>query len=136
MAKTAHIGVTGKRGFRKPHKEIFVFGSNLAGRHTRNDALNALREHGAVYGRAVGLQGRSYAIPVRDEQEHLLPLPIINRYIQAFLQYARIHRELTFHVSRIGCGRDAYRDAQIAPLFSGAPPNCKMPRSWRQYVSP
>jgi hypothetical protein len=37
-------------------------------------------------------------------------------------------------VSRIGCGRDAYRDEQIAPLFTGAPPNCRMPGGWKRYL--
>lgn len=54
-------------------KTVYVFGSDLAGRHIRGTALIALREHGAVYGEAVGLQGRSYAIPVRDEQGSPFP---------------------------------------------------------------
>ncbi len=115
-------------------RDVFVFGSDLAGRHRSGDALTALREYGAVYGRPVGLQGRSYAVPVRDEQEKLLPIPAIARYVQAFLRFAATHRELTFHVMRIGCGRDAYRDAQIAPLFAHAPDNCRLPRSWQRYL--
>lgn len=110
---------------------IFVFGSNLAGRHSDGDALMALREYGAIYGRAVGLQGHSYAIPVRDEQDKILPTPVISRYIQAFIQFASIHRELEFQVTRVGCGKDAYRDDQIAPLFSHAPPNCHLPKKWQ-----
>lgn len=110
--------------------ESFVFGSNLAGRHTEADALTALRKHGAVYGRGVGPQGRSYALPVRDEQDRLLPLPIIQRYVEAFLRFAATHRELRFHVTRVGVGRDAYRDEEIAPLFAGAPPNCRLPPHW------
>lgn len=114
--------------------DIFVFGSDLAGKHVSGDALNALRQHGALYGRAVGLQGHSYALPVRDEQGRLLPLPIINRYAAAFVQFATIHRELTFHVTRIGCGRDDYRDEQIAPFFAGAPPNCHLPKPWQRVL--
>ena len=47
---------------------IFVFGSNLAGRHGAGAALCALREHGAIYGQGVGLQGNSYAIPTKDSK--------------------------------------------------------------------
>jgi hypothetical protein len=111
-------------------KDVFVFGSDLAGRHDHGDALVALRKHGAVYGRAVGLQGRSYALPVRDEQGRLLPLPILERYVRAFLTFAAAHRELSFHVTRVGCGREGYHDEQIAPLFAKAPPNCHLPKPW------
>ncbi|MFN3566147.1 MAG: hypothetical protein ACK4V1_09235 [Burkholderiaceae bacterium] len=117
-----------------PAKDIFVFGSDLAGRHAEGDALIALRDHGAVYGRAVGLQGRSYAIPVRDENGKPLPVPVIARYVKAFLRFAEIHREMTFHVTRIGCGHGAHRNEDIAPLFAGAAPNCRLPPGWRRIV--
>ena len=45
--------------------EIFVFGSNLAGRHGKGAALAALKEHGAVYGHGSGYRGNSYAIPTK-----------------------------------------------------------------------
>jgi protease I len=117
-----------------PVQEVFVFGSDLAGRHTSGDALIALRRHGAVYGRGVGLQGRSYAIPVRDEQSKLMPVTAIARYVSAFLRFAAIHREMTFHICRIGCERGGYRDDEIAPLFAGAPRNCRLPRGWERFI--
>ena len=43
--------------------EIFVFGSNIAGRHSGGAAKLALRKFGAVMGQAEGRQGSSYAIP-------------------------------------------------------------------------
>lgn len=117
-----------------PINDVFVFGSDLAGRHREGDALMALRRHGAVYGRGVGLQGRSYAIPVRDEQDRLLPVAMIARYVQAFLRFAAIHPAMIFHVSRVGCGRAAHRDEEIAPLFAGAGPNCRLPKGWARYL--
>lgn len=121
-----------KRASREPRtaNTVYVFGSDLGGRHTHGTALVALREHGAVYGAAVGLQGRSYALPVRDEQGEKLPLTMIKRYVEAFLRFAGNHRELTFHVTRIGCERGAYSEREIAPLFAQAPPNCQLPRKW------
>lgn len=122
---------------RKPTRSdgaVLVFGSDLAGRHQSGDALTALREHGAVYGRAVGMQGRSYGIPVRDEHGRLLPIPAIGRYVQAFLRFAATHREHTFRVTRLGCGPSGYPDEQIARLFAGAPENCRLPRSWRRHA--
>lgn len=43
--------------------EIFVFGSNLAGRHGGGAARVAHKYFGAIYGQGIGLQGKSYAIP-------------------------------------------------------------------------
>ena len=40
-------------------EEIFVFGSNLAGRHGKGAALFAKKQHGAIQGQGEGLQGRS-----------------------------------------------------------------------------
>lgn len=45
------------------HEVIFVFGSNLAGRHGLGAARTALLEYGASYGVGEGRTGRSYAIP-------------------------------------------------------------------------
>jgi hypothetical protein len=126
--------MTQDRKVADPPEEVFVFGSDLAGRHREGDALTALRRHGAIYGHGVGPQGHSYALPVRDEQDRLLPVAVIARYVQAFLRFAATHPSATFHVSRIGCGRDAYRDEQIAPLFTGAPPNCRLPGGWKRYL--
>ena len=36
---------------------VFVFGSNLAGRHGKGAALHARQHHGAIYGRGCGPQG-------------------------------------------------------------------------------
>jgi hypothetical protein len=35
---------------------------------------------------------------------------------------------------RIACGRDAYRDEEIAPLFAGAPTDCRLPRARQRFL--
>ena len=47
---------------------IFVFGSNLAGRHGKGAALFAKQNHGAIYGQNMGLQRNSYAIPTKESK--------------------------------------------------------------------
>lgn len=111
---------------------IFVFGSNLAGRHGLGAALYALQNHGAIYGQGVGLQGNSYAIPTKDRNIKTLPIKVIMEYVDEFIMFATEHKELTFHVTRIGCGLAGYTDNQIAPLFKWAPNNCVLPDEWRQ----
>ncbi|GAB3762224.1 hypothetical protein GCM10028796_13590 [Ramlibacter monticola] len=113
------------------NNEIFVFGSNLAGRHGKGAALHAAKFHGAIYGQGIGLQGRSYGIPTKDQQIQTLPLPAIQRYVNEFLAFAQEHPQLTFNVTRIGCGLAGYTDHQIAPMFKDAPTNCNLPEGWR-----
>lgn len=110
---------------------IFVFGSNLAGRHGKGAALDAKNEHGAVYGVGVGRTGNSYAIPTKDESIQTLPLERIEVYVSDFLDYARANPSLTFEVTRVGCGLAGYSDADIAPMFYEAPGNCNLPDGWR-----
>lgn len=110
---------------------IFVFGSNLAGRHGKGAALYARQHHGAIYGQGIGRQGNSYAIPTKDAQLNTLPLAKIRRYVIEFRMYAERHLELQFEVTRIGCGLAGYTDTDIAPMFKNAPANCHLPAGWR-----
>lgn len=106
---------------------IFVFGSNLAGRHGKGSALEAVRKHGAIYGVGVGLQGKSYAIPTKNEYLRILPLSVIEYYIEQFENFAIEHPEMIFNVVAIGCGLSGYKPDQIAPLFRKRPINVKLP---------
>lgn len=111
---------------------IFVFGSNIAGRHGKGAALEAVQRHGAIYGKGEGLQGKSYAIPTKDNYIRSLPLIKINQYVQRFIKFAKENPKLEFFVTRIGCGLAGYTDEQIAPMFEEAPLNCKLPEGWRK----
>ena len=109
---------------------IFVFGSNLAGRHGKGAALFARQNHGAIYGQGIGLQGNSYAIPTKGHSIQTLPLHIIRMHIKKFVEFARQNKSLQFEVTRVGCGLAGYRDQQIAPMFKDAPANCHLPSEW------
>lgn len=111
--------------------DVFVFGSNLAGRHGAGSALEARKRHGAIYGRGVGPQGASYAIPTKDRDLQTLPLEVIADYVRDFLAYALAHPDTTFRVVKIGCGLAGYREDAIAPMFANAPKNCVLPKGWR-----
>lgn len=111
---------------------IFVFGSNLAGRHGKGAALFAFQHHGAKYGVGEGPTGNAYAIPTKNVVLQPLALDIIDYHVGVFLFYARQHPELQFEVTRIGCGLAGYSDHQIAPMFAEAPANCVLPKGWRK----
>lgn len=112
--------------------KVFVFGSNFAGRHGAGAAKFALQERGAIYGQGVGPQGDSYAIPTKDASLWPLRLSEIERHVNDFIVYAIDHPELTFEVTRVGCGLAGYTDEQIAPMFVHAPKNCELPDGWRE----
>ena len=112
--------------------DIFVFGSNEAGRHGKGAAKYALDNHGAIYGQGVGLQGQSYAIPTKDKRLRVLTIEDIGYYVSHFLDFARAHREHTFNITKIGCGLAGYPEEIIKPMFRYAPRNCKLPSGWVQ----
>lgn len=113
---------------------IFVFGSNLAGRHGAGAARIARQHFDAQYGTGQGITGRAYAIPTKDAQIHTLPLQTIQWQIGIFLQYAQAQPAWRFFVTRIGCGLAGYKDAHIAPLFQSAPENCSFADTWRPFL--
>ena len=95
--------------------EIFVFGSNLAGAHGGGAARLAYNRFGAVWGEGVGLHGQTYAIPTMQGG-----VETIKPYVDDFIRFAKEHSQLTFLVTRIGCGIAGFRDEEIAPLFTDA----------------
>lgn len=107
--------------------EIFVFGSNLKGMHGGGAAYIAYRKFGAVMGQGVGLQGQSYAIPTMQGG-----VDTIRPYVDEFIAFAKAHPELTFLVTRIGCGIAGFTDEEIAPLFADAHDveNIVLPPNW------
>ena len=116
--------------------QIFVFGSNLAGRHGKGAALWARKHRGAIYGQGEGLQGTSYAIPTKDQRLNPLSLNQIKKHVDKFVEFAKLHPELDFLLTRIGCGLAGYTDSQIAPMFSDTPPNCILPDEWIEFQPP
>ena len=97
--------------------EIFVFGSNYAGRHGKGAALTALRKFGAKNGQGIGLMGQSYGIATKGRHLEVLSLLTIKAQIGKFLEFAYKHPELKFIVTPIGCGLAGYKLREIAPLF-------------------
>jgi hypothetical protein len=99
--------------------QIFVFGSNLAGRHGAGAAKTAL-QWGAVYGKGVGLQGQTYALPTKDNNLRTLSLEKIKPFVDYFIEFAKENKHLCFMVTEIGCGLAGHKPHDIAPLFKDA----------------
>jgi len=110
--------------------KIFVFGSNLAGRHGKGAAKHAKENYGAEYGIGRGRTGQSYAIPTKDVNLKVLPLTTVEAYCFAFCEYARAFPDKEFYVTPVGTGLAGYSKDQIAPFFVNMPTNCIFAETW------
>lgn len=112
---------------------IFVFGSNAEGYHAGGAARAAYDYFGAEWGKPTGLQGQSYAIATMSYNKGV-PAPLLEPQVFRFLRYAEemleTNPEVTFYVTRIGCGIAGLKDEEIAPLFWPALPNVSYPPQW------
>ena len=91
--------------------EVFVFGSNLQGFHAGGAAKLAM-QWGAVWGKGVGIQGQTYAIPTMQGD-----VDSIQPYVNEFISFAKQHPNKRFLVTEIGCGIAGFSVEEIAPLF-------------------
>ncbi|MDE6578192.1 MAG: hypothetical protein K2J82_12940 [Muribaculaceae bacterium] len=112
--------------------DIFVFGSNLQGRHAGGAARIALNRFGAILGQGIGLQGNSYAIPTMQGG-----VETIKPYVDEFIEFAKGRPDLTFYVTKIGCGIAGFSYEEIAPLFSTAisEPNIHLPKDFVDIIN-
>ena len=97
--------------------QVFVFGSNLSGRHGKGAAKQAMK-YGAKYGEGEGLFGRTYALPTVDYHvREPLSIGDIKTHVDRFIKVARKNPKLEFLVTEVGCGLAHYKAKDIAPLF-------------------
>lgn len=115
-------------------KTVFVFGSNLAGRHGAGAAKDAALFWGAQRGVGNGPQGHAYAIPTKDGHLHTLSVARIRKFVSEFIDYAKEHPELRFLVTEVGCGLAGHTVYEMAPLFAGSPDNCTLPPDFKRII--
>ncbi len=113
-------------------RTIFVFGSNLAGRHGKGAALFARKYYSAEYGVGEGLTGDSYALPTKDHDLKVRPLRSIEHSVTILHEVIQRNQDLLFILTPIGCGYAGYSRGQIAGLFKKYkwPKNLVLSFSW------
>lgn len=109
--------------------EIFVFGSNLEGRHIVGAAKQATEQFGAIEGQGVGLQGQSYAIPTMNGTE------VFQNAVHDFIHFAWSHPKQKFLLTKVGCGIAGYSESEVQKIFqvatrTGWPKNIVRPEGW------
>lgn len=110
--------------------KIFVFGSNLAGRHGKGAALYAAKHHGAQRGVGRGLTGSAYAIPTKDERMRVLDREMIKGEVDLFIEFAREHPEMEFYLTPVGTGLAGYSVFTMRQMFKDLPPNVEWAETW------
>jgi hypothetical protein len=95
--------------------EIFVYGANRRGVHGAGAAKLAL-----TWGAKMGedkFNGQTYGISTKDWYLETLSTYEIRKEINIFLNFVKTRTDLTFLVTKIGCGLSGYAPEDIAPLF-------------------
>lgn len=118
---------------------VFCYGSNTLGKNGGGAAKAAQTSHGARYNQGFGPMPDGdaptcFALPTcskpTNEPDSAISLDTFRYYIYCFILYAKMHPELTFQVTRIGCGLAGWADTVVAPLFAEAGANCFFDSAW------
>ena len=117
-----------------PEDTVFVFGSNLAGKHHGGAAAIAVEHFGALLGVGRGWSGQSFAIPTMNEHLQQMPLSQIQHYVDDFKIYTKNHAKNKYFLTAVGCGIAGYTVEEIAPMFKGISRNVIFPASFRPFV--
>jgi hypothetical protein len=113
----------------KPN-EIFVFGSNMWGRHSGGAAKQACEDFDAEWGINEGLSGQTYAFPTLEREMTKRGLRALENSRDRLFATARALPEKTFLLTKVGCGIAGHKEEDIAPLFKNAPDNVIKPEGW------
>lgn len=111
--------------------EIFVFGSNLAGRHGAGAALQARKQFGAKLGCGTGLTGQCYAFPTLDKNLSQLSIDRLKKERDDLYRCCYDRPEKRFLLTKVGCGIAGYPEETMRALFANPPENLILPEDWR-----
>lgn len=117
--------------------EVFVFGSNLLGKHGGGAARTAYEKFGAVMGVGIGAAGKTFAIPTKGVYIETLPLEQVKYYVDYFIKLAPNFPKRHFLVTQVGCGLAGFEVKDIAPLFRDALSvrNIYLPKVFLDYLN-
>ena len=111
--------------------QLFVFGSNLAGRHGAGAAKQAHDQFGVQYGVGEGITGRAYAFPTLGMRLEKLPISDLQYARDRLYKACAIFPETEFLLTKVGCGLAGYGEEHMRSLFTDPPANLILPEDWR-----
>ena len=107
--------------------QVIVIGSNVHGKHAAGAARYAHEHFGLRWGVGEGLSGQAYALPTMEGPAAL------RAAVFRFLAYAELSHDLTFLLTKVGCGIAGYKEEEVAWLFATAPVNVLRPAGWPSF---
>jgi hypothetical protein len=110
--------------------QVFVFGSNLAGKHGGGAAALAERQFGAKWGVGEGITGACYAFPTLGYSYEPLTPDKLREARDRFYREARFYSDKTFLLTKVGCGIAGYPEQEMRRLFRRSPRNIVKPAGW------
>ena len=113
----------------KPN-QIFVFGSNIAGKHMGGAALYAKEHFGALEGFGRGWYGQSYAFPTLDENFQKRDRIRLESTRDHLYKVAKNNPDKEFLMTAVGTGIAGYSHKYMKSLFVNAPKNVILPLEW------
>lgn len=111
--------------------EVFVFGSNMAGRHGAGAALQAAQEWGAERGVGEGITGQCYAFPTLGSHLELIPAHWLEQSRDKLYEACMARPDKRFLLTKVGCGIAGYPESLMRGLFENPPSNLILPEDWK-----
>ena len=111
--------------------QVIIVGTNLLGRHAGGAARQAAEQFGLVEGVAEGLSGSTYAFPTLDENFQQVSNTQLKASRLKLYKTAEAHPELTFLLTKVGCGIASFDESKMKGLFRNAPANIVKPLEWQ-----
>lgn len=113
-----------------PKNSVFIFGSNLAGRHGAGAAKFAKDKFGAKLGVGEGLVQKSYAFPSLDENLHKRTTKELKESVKKLVKCANENPDKLFYLTKVGTGLGGYKESYMKKLFKNLPLNISLPLGW------
>jgi hypothetical protein len=110
--------------------EVFVFGSNLAGKHMAGAALTARDKFGAVEGVGEGLRGSSYAFPTLNKNLTKRSKKALELSRDKLYETVAQNDRMLFLLTEVGTGIAGYTEEDMIGLFKTPPANLWLPEAW------
>lgn len=112
-------------------KQIFVFGSNLAGSHGGGAARQAREQFGAEDGVGEGLTGQCYAFPTLDKELKQVPRFLLLLKVYLLYKCCEDNPDKEFLLTKVGTGIAGYKEEDMKGLFTNPPKNLVLPDNWK-----
>lgn len=110
--------------------EVIVVGTNMNGAHYGGLAKTAYELWGLQWGQWRGLIGKCYGFPTLDKNLSQRNPFVLGAESKTFFRCAEANPDLTFFLTKIGCGIAGYDEDYMKSLFITVPKNVVKPEGW------